>query len=28
MTKIVLACAGGWMVMGNLIMFKLVNFRI
>jgi tight adherence protein B len=28
MTKIVLSCAGGWMVMGNLIMFKLVNFRI
>jgi tight adherence protein B len=28
MTKIVLACAGGWMAMGNLIMFKLVNFRI
>jgi tight adherence protein B len=28
MTKIVLACAGGWMAMGNLIMFRLVNFRI
>jgi tight adherence protein B len=28
MTKIVLACAGGWMAMGNLIMYKLVNFRI
>jgi Flp pilus assembly protein TadB len=28
MTKIVLACAGGWMAMGNLIMFKLVNFKI
>jgi tight adherence protein B len=28
MTKIVLACAGGWMAIGNLIMFKLVNFRI
>jgi tight adherence protein B len=28
MTKIVLGCAGGWMAMGNLIMFKLVNFKI
>jgi len=28
MTKIVLACAGGWMLMGNLIMFRMVNFRI
>jgi len=28
MTKIVLGCAGGWMAMGNLIMFRLVNFRI
>jgi tight adherence protein B len=28
MTKIVLACAGGWMLMGNLIMFRLVNFKI
>jgi len=28
LTKIVLACAGGWMLMGNLIMFKMVNFRI
>jgi tight adherence protein B len=28
MTKIVLGCAGGWMAIGNLIMFKLVNFRI
>jgi tight adherence protein B len=28
MTKIVLACAGGWMAMGNLIMFRLVNFKI
>jgi Flp pilus assembly protein TadB len=24
----VLACAGGWMAMGNLIMFRLVNFKI
>jgi Flp pilus assembly protein TadB len=28
MTKIVLGCAGGWMAIGNLIMFRLVNFRI
>ena len=28
MTKIVLACAGAWMLMGNFIMYKLVNFRI
>jgi tight adherence protein B len=28
MTKIVLAAAGGWMLVGNLIMYKLVNFRI
>lgn len=28
MTKIVLGCAGGWMAMGNLIMFRLVNFKI
>ncbi len=28
LTKIVLACAGGWMAMGNLIMYRLVNFRI
>ena len=28
LTKTVLACAGGWMLMGNLIMFKMVNFRI
>jgi tight adherence protein B len=28
MTKIVLGCAVGWMAMGNLIMFKLVNFKI
>ncbi|HLL26217.1 MAG TPA: type II secretion system F family protein [Xanthobacteraceae bacterium] len=28
MTKIILACAGGWMAMGNAIMYRLVNFRI
>lgn len=27
-TKIVLGCAIGWMLMGNLIMYKMVNFRI
>jgi tight adherence protein B len=26
--KIILGCAGAWMLMGNLIMFKLVNFKI
>lgn len=28
MTKIVLACSGAWMLMGNFIMYRLVNFRI
>lgn len=28
LTKIVLAVAGAWMGMGNLIMFRMVNFRI
>jgi tight adherence protein B len=28
MTKIVLALAGAWMGVGNLIMYRLVNFRI
>jgi tight adherence protein B len=28
MTKIVLVLAGGWMGIGNLIMYRLVNFRI
>jgi tight adherence protein B len=28
MTKLVLACAGAWMAMGNYIMYRLVNFRI
>ena len=27
-TKIVLACAGAWMLTGNYIMWRLVNFRI
>jgi tight adherence protein B len=27
-TKIILAIAGGWMLMGNLIMYKMVNFKI
>ncbi len=28
LTKIVLAMAAGWMMIGNLIMFRMVNFRI
>jgi tight adherence protein B len=28
LTKISLALAGGWMLIGNLIMYRLVNFRI
>ena len=28
MTKIALACAGAWMGIGNLIMFRMVNFKI
>jgi tight adherence protein B len=28
LTKLVLAIAGGWMAIGNLIMYRLVNFRI
>jgi tight adherence protein B len=28
LTKVALCCAGAWMGMGNLIMFKMVNFRI
>jgi tight adherence protein B len=28
MTKIILGCAGGWMLFGNLIMWKMINFRI
>jgi tight adherence protein B len=28
MTKIALAIAGGWMGVGNFIMYRMVNFRI
>ena len=28
LTKIALAVAGGWMLVGNLIMYRMVNFRI
>jgi tight adherence protein B len=28
LTKICLAAAGGWMLIGNIIMFRMVNFRI
>jgi tight adherence protein B len=28
LTKILLGFAGGWMLIGNLIMFKMVNFKI
>ena len=28
LTKVVLACAGAWMLTGNYIMWRLVNFRI
>jgi tight adherence protein B len=28
LTKLLLFCAGGWMCVGNLIMFKMVNFKI
>jgi len=27
-TKIGLGCAAGWMLMGNLVMYRMVNFRI
>jgi tight adherence protein B len=27
-TKIILACAGAWMAIGNFIMYQMVNFRI
>jgi tight adherence protein B len=27
-TKIILACAGTWMALGNFIMYRMVNFRI
>jgi tight adherence protein B len=28
LTKVLLACGIGWMLAGNLIMFKMVNFKI
>ena len=28
MTKVALACAVGWMSIGNFIMYRLVNFKI
>jgi tight adherence protein B len=28
LTHVLLYCAGGWMAVGNLIMFKMVNFKI
>ena len=28
LTKLVLAVAGGWMLIGNLIMYRMVNFKI
>jgi tight adherence protein B len=28
LTKILLTCASGWMLVGNFIMFKMVNFKI
>jgi tight adherence protein B len=28
LTKMVLGCAIGWMMVGNLAMYKLVNFKI
>jgi len=28
LTKLLLVCAAGWMCVGNLIMFKMVNFKI
>jgi tight adherence protein B len=28
LTKIGLACAGAWMLLGNLIMYRMVNFKI
>ncbi len=27
-TKIILAIAGGWMLLGNLIMYKMINFKV
>jgi tight adherence protein B len=28
LTKVLLVCAGAWMLIGNFIMFKMVNFKI
>ena len=28
LTKVLLGGAAGWMLMGNLIMFKMVNFKV
>lgn len=28
LTKVLLVCAGAWMLVGNFIMFKMVNFKI
>jgi tight adherence protein B len=28
LTKIGLGCAGGWMLLGNLLMYRMVNFKI
>jgi tight adherence protein B len=28
LTKVLLLCAAGWMSVGNLVMFKMVNFKI
>lgn len=28
LTKIILGCAAGWMAVGNLIMYRMVNFKI
>jgi tight adherence protein B len=28
MTKIGLGMAGGWMLVGNILMYRMVNFRI
>jgi tight adherence protein B len=27
-TKIILAIAGGWMLLGNFIMYKMINFKV
>jgi tight adherence protein B len=28
LTKVLLFCASGWMLVGNFIMFKMVNFKV